>query len=790
MKTKLFSLLKLVLLLILTNSLPFISQGKILIDFGSTASQNSFELDGWNQVLLSSNQNYTNLGNGGVYVTSNFGDLTDFRGIKGKNRNFSKGERVVVTWYNNFNEPISFSSRISFDDPDIPDGGPVSGSWFTMRNFGDYSLTHCIIEPFSNAKTVFNIENKGVHKTDKIYNIININLAIEWGNNEMKQYLICDRIEILFDADTLAPEIPKNLKSEVKSHSRIKLNWEPTKDNTVVAGYFIYNGDLIEGYSKDTNYTVALLEAGKSYTFSVTAVDPFGNESSKSNFVTTKTDNFTGKNNLINPNNLKYLGAIKMPESINYGGEGIAYNPNGDGGQNGIGAVDGFPGSVFISNINTPEDNFVAEFSLPSFKLSSNLSDLNEPYIIQNFTNIRPSNVNNWSYVDNWIMGLTCIPIDGTDDFALYSSWGYYYQVGGEKTASLSFCFAKNLSSSQKYGAWYIGKADSPPIDAALNDYLFKVPEDWAKINTNNRTIITGRSREGGLSGLGPTLYAVAPVNHYNPPTPNSELSELALLQYGSVENSDGYKFPNSFICYNHKDWFRAGFWLQVGSQKAIALYGNKGLGKNWYGYTGENMHHDWVLYDIPYPDFSETDPNGKGWRANNVIPMIVFYDVDELAEVAKGNIKPYEPQPYAALRLENIGFFGKDRILRDATYDPINNILYGTEFIEELEGVIVLHAWKIYDSVNDIDFTHINYSNPTIFPNPASDYLEISNNVEADLGAFSTNEIKIYNIFGECVMTVFRGDQANIIRIDISALPAGLYFIKFGKFIGKFIIV
>lgn len=778
-----------ILIFILISNTNLNSQKKILIDFGESSDKNLFEYEGWNQVLLSSNQYYTSIGNGGVRVFSNFDDFSDFRGIKGINRKFSKGERIVVTWFNNFDEPINFSSRISFNDPDAPDGGDVNGTWFTMRNFLDYRFTHCTIEPHSFAKTVFNIENKGVHKTDNVFNIVNINLAIEWGNYEMKQYLICDRIELFFDTDTIAPETPKNLKSEVLSHSKIKLNWEQAKDNTGTVEYIIYNGDYIEGYSRDTNYTVVLLEAGKYYTFSVTAVDHCGNESSHSNLTNVKTNNFSGNSNLFNPSNLIYLGAIRMPESINYGGEGIAYYPIGDGGQSGIGSADGFPGSIFISNINTPEDNFVAEFSLPSFKLSSNLSNLNEPDIIQNFTNIRPSNVNNWSYVDTWILGLSCIPIDGTNDFALYSSWGFYYQVGGEKTASLSFCFAKDLSSSEKFGAWYIGKSNYPPIDAALNDYLFKVPNDWAKINTNNRTILTGRSREGGLSGLGPTLHAIAPVNHNNPPSQNTELSELTLLQYGSVENSDGYYFPNSFLGYNLKDWFRAGFWLQAGSQRAFALYGNKGLGKNWYGYTGENMQHEWVLYDLPYPDFSETDPNGKGWRASRNIPMIVFYDVDKLAEVAQGITKPYEPQPYAVTRLENVNFYGKDRILRDATFDPINNILYGTEFIEELEGVIVLHAWKVKESTSVVDNSNFIVMHDEISPNPASDYIEIKLPLEVSKTS-KVLEIKIFNTLGERVKIETINTMTHNHRINIGNLANGLYFIKIDNFIGKFIIL
>jgi hypothetical protein len=42
-------------------------------------------------------------------------------------------------------------------------------------------------------------------------------------------------------------------------------------------------------------------------------------------------------------------------------------------------------------------------------------------------------------------------------------------------------------------------------------------------------------------------------------------------------------------------------------------------------------------------------------------------------------------------------------------------------------------------------------------------------------------SEIKIYNIFGECVLTVETGLRPVSTKIDISALPAGVYFVKIG---------
>ena len=62
--------------------------------------------------------------------------------------------------------------------------------------------------------------------------------------------------------------------------------------------------------------------------------------------------------------------------------------------------------------------------------------------------------------------------------------------------------------------------------------------------------------------------------------------------------------------------------------------------------------------------------------------------------------------------------------------------------------------------------------STVSIFPNPASNYL----NIEMD-GNY-TNEIIIFNILGKEIMKV--NLQSNKSLIDISDLPQGLYLIKF----------
>jgi hypothetical protein len=70
--------------------------------------------------------------------------------------------------------------------------------------------------------------------------------------------------------------------------------------------------------------------------------------------------------------------------------------------------------------------------------------------------------------------------------------------------------------------------------------------------------------------------------------------------------------------------------------------------------------------------------------------------------------------------------------------------------------------------------------------PNPATDYIEIvANNDEFN----SQRTIKIYNVLGECVITSqLKNKGINRVNIDISVLPTGVYYVRAGNTIRKFV--
>ena len=131
-------------------------------------------------------------------------------------------------------------------------------------------------------------------------------------------------------------------------------------------------------------------------------------------------------------------------------------------------------------------------------------------------------------------------------------------------------------------------------------------------------------------------------------------------------------------------------------------------------------------------------------------------------------------------------------------------------------EGIIVyagVFGEGLYKSVRiktDIETTYNLHSNIIISPNPATDYIEInSSSLREQNNLYSPSlrgqttihspslrgsggVIKIYNTLGECVLTTpslrdTPSEKGNV-RIDISQLTPGVYFVRIGDWVGRFV--
>jgi chitodextrinase len=82
--------------------------------------------------------------------------------------------------------------------------------------------------------------------------------------------------------DTAAPSTPTNLSATAVSASAINLSWTASSDNVGVTGYKIFRGGVQVGTSVTNSYSDAGLSASTQYTYTVSAYDAAGNNSSQS----------------------------------------------------------------------------------------------------------------------------------------------------------------------------------------------------------------------------------------------------------------------------------------------------------------------------------------------------------------------------------------------------------------------------------------------------------------------------------------------------------------------------
>jgi hypothetical protein len=392
----------------------------------------------------------------------------------------------------------------------------------------------------------------------------------------------------------------------------------------------------------------------------------------------------------IQPADMVYLGAFRLPDgepgsdvkSWNYGGTAMTYYPNGDPN----GANDGFPGSLFAAGHEW--EHQVSEISIPAPVISSakNLDDLHTATTLQGFHDI--FNVKNLEIPRT---DLEYLPKQGSQTSGkLYLCWGSHFQEDND--LSHGWC-ELNLSNPNVVGKWRL--ANRYPY--STNDYLFEIPAAWAATHTPGKRLITGRFRDGGWSGQGPSMLAIGPWNQGNPPTTGTQLENTALLLYTStLDFGVGNYTMND---YHHSDEWSGGAWLTAGDKSAVVFVGTKGTGECWYGFANGVVWPE----EPPYPEIPPPPYDQRGWWSTGFKGQFIFYDTDDLAAVAAGAKEPWEPQPYASLDIDqylfNVTSSQQKTHLGAAAFDRARGYLYVMEYRGDGDKCLA-HVWKIKNLV------------------------------------------------------------------------------------------
>ncbi|NOZ00212.1 MAG: hypothetical protein GXP40_13585 [Chloroflexi bacterium] len=404
---------------------------------------------------------------------------------------------------------------------------------------------------------------------------------------------------------------------------------------------------------------------------------------------------------VLQPGDLEYLGAFRLPvasggSNWEYSGQGLTYYPGGDA----DGPDDGFPGSLF--GFGHDQHMLVSEISIPAPVISKNLDDLDTAATLQPFQDIS-GGLFDIQAMDIPRAGLAYLPPQGEQTTAkLHFAFGQHFQEFGDPSHGWS---ELDLSHPQAAGPWVFDGYTNYVTD----DYLFEIPPEWADAIGPGLRLATGRAREGPWSGLGPALFAYAPWQDGNPPEAGATLRTLTpLLLYGEQlpgETDIVSDESRAMRGYGDSDHWAGGAWLTAGDKAAVIFVGTKALGRSWYGFgNGVVWAYDCAERTPPTcPEVPEWPYDNRGYWAEGYQAQIIFYDPADLAAAARGEMRTWEPQPYAALVLDEFLFdpavrpedYKRD-LVGAAAFDRERGLLYVVERLAD-EYKSVIHVWKVH---------------------------------------------------------------------------------------------
>ncbi len=388
----------------------------------------------------------------------------------------------------------------------------------------------------------------------------------------------------------------------------------------------------------------------------------------------------------LHPSELTYLGAFKLPQVTtpepavwDWGGQAMTFFPDGDPG----GGDDSFPGSLFATGLDT--ENWVSELSIPAPSLSRDLGTLPDATTLQPFADVRDGLFALFTELPR--VGIEYLPPQGDQaSEQLHLAWGQHFHDDPDLNIEPTHAWCDlDLELPHTQGAWWIG--DQATADDgfiySVNDYVFALPEAWAAAHVGGRTLASGRFRDGGWSGMGPSLVAYGPWLDGSPPgtapPPETELSYRNLLLYSHTRGDD--PTDHRLEGYSHADGWNGGAWLTAEGKSAVVFAGSKGSGYTWYGYytpeglpppplfgegapcpylVGEIMcwQPDGVTpcteEEIHGCDGADVDEESRGWWSSRFDAQLLYYDPADFAAVAAGTMEPWEPQPYALRDLDD----------------------------------------------------------------------------------------------------------------------------------------
>ncbi len=349
----------------------------------------------------------------------------------------------------------------------------------------------------------------------------------------------------------------------------------------------------------------------------------------------------------LQPRSLQHIGAFRLPEDPGweYSGYGMTFLPDGDP----SGGHDGFPGSLLM--IGHDHGQLAGELSIPApAPLADGVDHLPRALQLRGFVDLTGGMFGELEIPRG---DIEYLPGSGT----IWFCRGQHMEF--ELRPCLGMC-RSDLADPVPMGPWFAGGL-GPYV---TNDYLFDMPSEWSEDNLPGALLVCGRFRDGTWGGMGPAMVALVPEG-CDPPPPGGSIGAVPLLMYGTqAEESTELRTDPAMAMdgFGEADEWSGGAWITSASGSAVILAGTRAIGRCWYGYPNGVEYPTSGDPSDPIPEMPPWPWNDRGWWSADISAGLLFFDPDDLAEVASGTMDPWEPQPYA--------FLGIDSLLADPGYD------------------------------------------------------------------------------------------------------------------------
>ena len=337
---------------------------------------------------------------------------------------------------------------------------------------------------------------------------------------------------------------------------------------------------------------------------------------------------------LVNSTDITYQGAFRFPDlpytgnvcdSLTYAARGVAFDPEGNSGQ----------GSLFVTGHEQCGAR-VAEVSIPTAVISTNLATLPRSEMLQK----KPSTVVDaleGKFEASGIRGGTTTTVNGLlvykGNLIISAGNDYSYDPTGAHWSR-----SKNLSLLGQVSSQFTLVGNLGYGSARLTSgYMCHVPGEFQ--NTLGGPALTGWVAGSIVSATsdGPSIFA------FDPAKLAAGVNETkTLLVY-----PDGNNLQKSIPGQTQNIWnwtsMTRGCAIPNGT-RSILFVGSHGTGEFQYGVGGTSGHTN----TTPRVSIYDPSDDSTGEHAWPYRYQVWAYDVNDVAKVRSGGLRPYEPKPYA----------------------------------------------------------------------------------------------------------------------------------------------